>query len=125
VAGTSVKAAYYPAATQVQTGSVDATSNTIRIVVPPAAVGAPAATDTLYSVTSYALTQALPTAPVAPQLANATDLPQIADVLPPYNTSTDPSASVPEVPFAAVLPLIGAAYLALLTRRRRRVSATA
>ncbi|MCU1592583.1 MAG: hypothetical protein JWP11_3839 [Frankiales bacterium] len=120
VAGTSVKAAYYPAATPLQTGSVDATSNTIRIVVPAAAVGSPGAADTLYSVTSYALTHALPTAPVAPQLANASDLPQIADALPAYNTAVDATTSVPESPFVVLLPLVGVALLALVMRRRRR-----
>ena len=126
VAGnTGEKAAYYPATTSV-TGSVDTATNTIHIAVPPSAVGAPTKADTLYSVTSYALTHAVPTAPVPPQAENYTDFPQIADVLPAYNVVAFQQATLPESPLAIALPLV--ALLAIATGagiRRRSLGRTA
>jgi hypothetical protein len=84
--GLAIKYAYYPATTA-ETGTVQTgPGGTIDITVPLADVGTPKVGDTLYSVTGYALTHALPTAPVPPTAANFTDFPQVADVLPAYNT---------------------------------------
>ena len=120
VAGnTGVKAAYYPAATAV-TGSVDPATNTIRITVPASAVGSPAKGDTLYSVTSYALTHAVPTAPIPPQAENYTDWPQIADVLPAYNVSAEQQPTLPETSLTIALPLVALLALATSFGLRRR-----
>lgn len=84
--GLAIKYAYYPA-TKSETGTVTSGQNGgIDITVPLADVGTPAVGATLYSVTGYALTHALPTAPTPPTASNFTDFPQIADVLPAYNT---------------------------------------
>lgn len=82
----AIKYAYYPATTT-ETGTVKTgPDGTIDITLPRSDAGTPPVGATLYSVTAYALTHALPTAPTPPTVSNFTDFPQIADVLPAYNT---------------------------------------
>ena len=117
--GAAIKYAYYPA-TNTDTGTVTPGANgTIAITVPAAEVGSPAASDVLYSVTSYALSHAAPTAPAPPSAANFTDLPQIADVLPAYNTE-GLAATVPEAPWSPALIVLGIGALGVAAIRRRR-----
>ncbi|MFN2463986.1 MAG: sialidase family protein [Candidatus Dormibacteria bacterium] len=103
----------------------------IVLQVPAAAVGNPLPKDTLYSVTSYALTQPAPT-PTQVTAADPPTLPLVADSLPPYNVEGTaaartllgpgeqrwlPTTAAPQSPIflAALLPVI-----ALLVRRWRR-----
>lgn len=126
--GAAIKYASYPASAAA-TGKADPATNSIDITVPASSVGRPVGSPTLFSVTSYALTQSAPTPPTPPSASNGFDFPQIADVLPAYNTApADAGASpvVPETPFGPLLPLSAVAVLAaavLLTRRRRRTLA--
>ncbi|MHB8509743.1 MAG: hypothetical protein ACYDGR_14030, partial [Candidatus Dormibacteria bacterium] len=96
-----IKYQYYPAATAI-TGST--TGNVIQLKVPGSVVGNPKRNDTLYTVTSYALTHAAPTAPTPPTASNLVDFPQIADVLPSYNVGTEAqgvTAASPAAPSAS------------------------
>ena len=119
----------------------------MTIDVASADVGTPPAGANLYSVTSYALTHALPTPPTPPSFSNFTDYPQIGDSMPAYNvegastTATTPAtpATTPAVtgatnnlPNTATSPAQAVLSLALLAgsaavamtgsavRRRRR-----
>jgi hypothetical protein len=77
--------AYYPAS-GAATGKVTPGPNgRIDVTVQLADAGNPKTTDTLYSVTSYAFTHALPSSPTPPSFSNFTDYPQVADVAPAYN----------------------------------------
>ena len=118
--GLAIKYAYYPAS-NAATGTVAPGPNgTIDVTVPANLVGSPKAGDTLFSVTSYALTHALPSAPVPPTAANFTDLPQVADVLPAYNTGAGNPVVVPESPWSPALIVFGAGALGFAILRRRR-----
>jgi len=118
--GPLVKLAAYPATTAV-TGVVGAGPNgAIDITVPASAVGNPSSADTLYSVTSYALTHLSPTPPTAPgSPTSANDVPQIADSLPAYNVTPGPASGVPEFPVGTVLlGCLLAAAVAIVVRHR-------
>lgn len=118
--GLAIKYAYYPS-TNTVTGAVTTGANgTITVTVPVGTVGSPKAADTLYSVTSYALTHASPTGPTPPTASNYTDLPQVADVLPAYNTGSAPGANVPESPWSPALIVFGIGALGFAGWRRRR-----
>ncbi len=145
--GLAIKYAYHPASTSEQGTVATGANGTIDITVPPSHVGSPKTGDTLYSVTAYALTHALPTAPTPPTASNFTDFPQIADSLPAYNTDANAvvgngnngnngggggnggggagtglpntSSRVPSSA-TAVLALIAVVTLAVVARRRRR-----
>ncbi|MHB8717718.1 MAG: hypothetical protein ACYDAC_02345 [Candidatus Dormibacteria bacterium] len=119
--GLAIKYAYYPSTTAITGTVVTGSSGTIDLTVPVTAVGSPAASDTLYSVTSYALTHASPTAPTPPTASNFTDFPQVADVLPAYNTAS-PAAGLPEAPWSPALIVLGAALIGVATYRRRRAA---
>jgi hypothetical protein len=81
--GLAIKYAYYPASGSA-TGSVNAAKKTLTITAPKGQVGAPPNRARLSTVMTYATTHALPSLPVPPTVANLTDFPQIADVLPSY-----------------------------------------
>ena len=87
-------------------------------------MGNPTPSDTLYSVTSYALTHTAPTLPAPPTgSANFTDFPQIADSLPAYNVVPQSETNVPEAKGAGLLlavGMVGIAVAVLPWRRRRR-----
>lgn len=85
--------AYYPASGPA-TGSVTpGPGGVIKLDVPLSAVGGAKAGDTLYSVTSYAFSHVLPSAPTPPTLDSLTDFPWIADSTAAYNVE----AANPEV----------------------------
>jgi hypothetical protein len=56
-----------------------------------------------------------------PTASNFTDLPQVADVLPAYNTGGLP-ANVPEAPWSAALIAFGLVAIAFAGMRRRRTA---
>ena len=137
--------AYHPAGPAI-TGTVKPGLNgTITLKMHLSDVGNPKPGDRLYSVTSWALVHALPSAPTPPTASNFTDFPQVADAMPAYNVekpsavrvpvpavtpSVQPPANLPstlasapgQLPagIAAFLALVGVA--ALGTRRGRRRS---
>jgi hypothetical protein len=77
--------AYYPASGPA-TGSVTTGPNgLIKLDVPLSAVGGAKPGDILYSVTSYAFSHLLPSAPTPPSLDSFTDFPWIADSTAAYN----------------------------------------
>ena len=93
--------AFYPASGPA-TGTVQLDGR-MTIDVASADVGNPPAGANLYSVTSYALTHALPTPPTPPSFSNFTDYPQIGDSMPAYNvegastTVATPARTTPAV----------------------------
>ena len=94
--GTEPSVAYYPA-DGAATGTVTpGPDGTISIDVPLTAVGNPQPTDTLYSVTSYAFSQPVPTLPTPPKVSNFLNLAGIADSLPAYNVEA--TSAVPGGP---------------------------
>ena len=97
--GLAIKYASYPSATALS-GSAD--GNDIALSVPPGLVGNPHRGDTLYSVTTWALARATPTAPTPPVASNVFDFPQVADVLPAYNVVGAGTTKVPPVQTAGL-----------------------
>ncbi|MBV9292515.1 MAG: hypothetical protein JO222_08690, partial [Frankiales bacterium] len=82
--GLAIKYAFYPAsgsaAGKVQAGQ----RNLITIRVPRALVGKPPVGARLSTVTAYAITHSSRTPSTSPKASNFTDIPQVADVLPPF-----------------------------------------
>ncbi len=125
--GAAIKYAYYPSSGAASGTVVPGPSGTIDLTIPVGEVGNPTANDVLYSVTSYTLTHASPTAPNPPSgSANFTDLPSVVDVLPAYNV-IPLAVSVPEAKTTVLLLIVGVGGLAVavLPRRRRRLGRTA
>ena len=122
--GLAIKYAYYPGSGSATGSFVTGPNGTLDITVPANQVGSPTASDTLYSVTSYTNTHALPTAPTPPTASNFTDFPQIVDVLPAYNVVPLNVGAAPEVPWTPLLVVIGVGSIAygLRPRRLRRAS---
>ncbi|MGI8610551.1 MAG: hypothetical protein ACR2MY_15225 [Candidatus Dormibacteria bacterium] len=93
--GLAIKYAYYPASGSATGDVVTGPGGVINLHIPRDQVGSPPVGTPLYSITSYALTQALPTLPTPPGASLLTSLPQVADVLPPYNYGTLAGSGTP------------------------------
>ncbi|MEA2646629.1 MAG: hypothetical protein QOE92_1712 [Chloroflexota bacterium] len=105
--GTEPSFAYYPASGPATGTVTEGPFGLISLDVPVSAVGNPTANDTLYSVTSYAFSRLLPTAPTPPNLSSLLEQPMISDSLPAYNvqpTSATVVFSDPGVPGPSQLP---------------------
>ena len=112
--GLAIKYAYYPATTAIAGDVVPGPNGSLTLHVPRSVVGSPPPQAPLYSVTSYALTQGAPTLPTPPGASAVTSLPQVADVLPPYNYGVrGAAAAAPATPAANTAPITGATSLPL------------